>query len=66
MMKISRDRQGMLEYEEYKKKVASLADKEYNKMCKRLDTDEWDSKMVEVYNKEIRKIIEDKIKDDLL
>ena len=48
-------------YEEYRKKVAPLIDREYNKRCLHSIPDGWDSKMMEAYNRIIRKIIEEDI-----
>ncbi len=59
-------KQGKLAQQRHERLVASLVEEEYKKHCVGLDYNGWPPEEIECYNRELRKIIESKIRDSLV
>lgn len=59
-------KQGRLAQQRHEKLVLSLVEKEYKKHCvNQILPDGWTAEEAEVYNKELKKLIEERVRDSL-
>ena len=64
-MCFSGTKQGRVAQQKHERVVQSLVEKEYQKYCKSQASSNWSPEEIEAYNKEIRRMIEERVRDSM-
>ena len=64
-MCFSGTKQGRIAQQKHERVVQSLVGKEYQKHCKSQASSDWSPEEAEAYNREIRRLIEERVRDSM-